>query len=60
MVEARYEQFKPSPEENDTETENFSDFDMAWLPVISTDSRDVIDEIIYVGKATMKKMWLEE
>jgi hypothetical protein len=33
---------------------------MAWLPVISTDSRDVIDEIIYVGKATMKKMWLEE
>ena len=34
MVEQRYEQFKPSPEENETETEDFSDFDMAWLPVI--------------------------
>lgn len=55
VVEGRCEPCQPIPEENDAEIDNLDGFDMAWLPIISVDSKDVIDEIVYVGKATMKK-----
>jgi len=42
------------------ESLDLSVFDLAWLPVFSPGSRDVLTESVYVGKAVMKEMWLEE
>jgi len=42
------------------ESLDLSNFDLSWLPVFSPDSRDVLTESVYVGKAVMKEMWLEE
>ena len=52
----------PSP--SDSEPESLaaqcvqSDYDMAYLPVLSAHTRDTMTQILYVGKAVMKEMYV--
>jgi len=58
----------PCPEESDSEisdktitrTPDLSDYDLAWLPVVSISSPDVITERIYVGKTVLKEMFFND
>ncbi|MCL2409827.1 MAG: hypothetical protein FWC96_09525 [Oscillospiraceae bacterium] len=44
----------PCPTESGAVPLDLSDLDMAQLPMFSADSRDLLTETIYVGKAVMK------
>ena len=46
------------PPENEEKSPDLSDFDLAYLPMFSVDSRDALTETVYVGKAVMKGMYL--
>ena len=72
LVEARDKATLPCPEKSDAEiggenrnedspeTPDLTNYDLAWLPMVSIPSRDVITERIYVGKATLKEMFFED
>ena len=50
----------PYPVAIHAENVDSNDFNLASLPVVSMDGRDVLTENIYVGKAVLKTMFFEE
>jgi len=46
-----------SPQGGETEPPNLSAYDLAHLPMFSVDSRDVIGQTVFVGKAVLKEMY---
>lgn len=43
--------------ETDEKQTDLWDVDLAFLPIFSADSRDVLTQTVCVGKATMKAMY---
>jgi len=56
-VEARGESILPCPHISPAKHQNFSDFDLAYLPMFAPDRRDVLTQVIYIGKAVLKGLY---
>jgi hypothetical protein len=58
-VEARGESILPCPHVSPAKQPDFSDYDLAHLPMFLPGSKDVLAEIIYIGKAVLKEAFLK-
>lgn len=60
-MEARYGESMPCHGQNEEDFDEFDaatpdDYDLAQLPVTELETRDVLMQVLYVGKAVMKGM----
>jgi len=57
MVEAGSRERFTCPQVGEEESPDLSGYNLAHLPMFSVDSRDVIGQTVYVGKAVLKEMY---
>ena len=60
MVELENVEHFPCPQELETFAGSDSECSLSYLPMFSPVTRDVLTQVVYIGKAVMKEAYLKQ